>query len=431
MSSSQLELTRALHSDIEKFHQAISYELRNRAKTQKNKIYQNHYINQKLEAIVERSKKLVQIYDDANGARKEELDSMTGDDLMKTLHAFDTRLGEIREYHRRFPDASPVVEIQFNPETDFSLTKEAPVQFSGEEGYGRYVDLHQFYLKYINMKQFEKVDYFTFLSQFYKFHEIKRGSKNEQYKKYLEELLNYLEDFYKRTQPFSDLKAILAESDTEFSKKWEEGTILGWEPQQATTQQQQDQQQQQQGADGEKENGGGSKKPSRKKKRRDAFARSIALLESRIARIVDMMSDVLEATRIQVEKKQARTWEENQAEVEREETIAEEEKEKLLSHEADKSEENKEEEEEEKIWNPLNLPLGWDGKPIPYWLYKLHGLGLQFKCEICANYTYYGPRAFERHFQEWRHAHGMRCLRIPNTRHFHGVTKIADAVARK
>jgi len=26
-------------------------------------------------------------------------------------------------------------------------------------------------------------------------------------------------------------------------------------------------------------------------------------------------------------------------------------------------------------YNPKNLPMGWDGKPIPYWLYKLHGLG--------------------------------------------------------
>jgi len=32
------------------------------------------------------------------------------------------------------------------------------------------------------------------------------------------------------------------------------------------------------------------------------------------------------------------------------------------------------------IYNPKNLPLGWDGKPIPYWLYKLHGLGIEYKC---------------------------------------------------
>lgn len=33
--------------------------------------------------------------------------------------------------------------------------------------------------------------------------------------------------------------------------------------------------------------------------------------------------------------------------------------------------------------------------------------------------------------QEWRHAHGMRCLGIPNTAHFANVTQIEDAVSRK
>jgi splicing factor 3A subunit 3 len=30
--------------------------------------------------------------------------------------------------------------------------------------------------------------------------------------------------------------------------------------------------------------------------------------------------------------------------------------------------------------------------------------------------------------QEWRHAHGMRCLKVPNTRAFHNITKIQDAL---
>ena len=59
-------------------------------------------------------------------------------------------------------------------------------------------------------------------------------------------------------------------------------------------------------------------------------------------------------------------------------------------------------------YNPKNLPLGWDGKPIPYWLYKLHGLNISYKCEICGNFTYKGPKAFQRHFAEWRHAHGKK-----------------------
>lgn len=31
--------------------------------------------------------------------------------------------------------------------------------------------------------------------------------------------------------------------------------------------------------------------------------------------------------------------------------------------------------------------------------------------------------------KEWRHAHGMRCLGIPNTAHFANVTQIEDAVS--
>lgn len=49
-----------------------------------------------------------------------------------------------------------------------------------------------------------------------------------------------------------------------------------------------------------------------------------------------------------------------------------------------------EEEEEERIYNPLKLPLGWDGKPIPYWLFKLHGLGVEYRCEICSDGVYMG-----------------------------------------
>lgn len=64
-------------------------------------------------------------------------------------------------------------------------------------------------------------------------------------------------------------------------------------------------------------------------------------------------------------------------------------------------------------------------------MYKLHGLNISYNCEICGNYIYKGPKAFQRHFAEWRHAHGMRCLGIPNTAHFANVTQIEDALACK
>ncbi|CAD6944360.1 unnamed protein product, partial [Tilletia laevis] len=90
---------------------------------------------------------------------------------------------------------------------------------------------------------------------------------------------------------------------------------------------------------------------------------------------------------------------------------------------------DEDEEDDDKIYNPLKLPLGWDGKPIPYWLYKLHGLGVEYKCEICSDHVYQGRKNFEKHFQESRHAFGMRALGLPNTKHFYEITRISDALA--
>ena len=66
---------------------------------------------------------------------------------------------------------------------------------------------------------------------------------------------------------------------------------------------------------------------------------------------------------------------------------------------------------------------------LPVWMQKLHGLSVEYKCEICGNQSYWGKRNFEKHFQEGRHAANMRLLGIPNTFHFQNVVKIEDALA--
>jgi splicing factor 3A subunit 3 len=98
---------------------------------------------------------------------------------------------------------------------------------------------------------------------------------------------------------------------------------------------------------------------------------------------------------------------------------------------AEISDKEPDQDEPEKIFNPLKLPIGWDGKPIPYWLYKLHGLGNEYTCEICGNFVYMGRKAFEKHFTEWRHTHGLKCLGIPNSKHFLEITMINDAIQCK
>jgi len=129
-------------------------------------------------------------------------------------------------------------------------------------------------------------------------------------------------------------------------------------------------------------------------------------------RLVEILSEQRASTKENVERKQARTDGEREEEDEEVVEIVEE-----------------DDDDDDVPYNPKNLPLGWDGKPIPYWLYKLHGLNISYNCEICGNFTYKGPKAFQRHFAEWRHAHGMRCLGIPNTAHFANVTRIEDAIS--
>jgi splicing factor 3A subunit 3 len=162
----------------------------------------------------------------------------------------------------------------------------------------------------------------------------------------------------------------------------------------------------------------GYQAPNEKKSNKEiaqqvATSKNLALAEVKLQRLCELLQEAIEETKGHVEKKQALTYEEMEAEREEEEVAAESES----------------EDDEQAIYNPLKLPMGWDGKPIPYWLYKLHGLGQEFKCEICGNYSYWGRRAFERHFKEWRHQHGMRCLGIPNTKNFHEITSIKDAIA--
>jgi splicing factor 3A subunit 3 len=81
------------------------------------------------------------------------------------------------------------------------------------------------------------------------------------------------------------------------------------------------------------------------------------------------------------------------------------------------------------VYNPWKIPLGWDGKPLPVWLYKLHGLNVEFKCEICGNASYWGRRAFEVHFNEAQHVAGLRALGIRMGKEYYEITSIAEARA--
>lgn len=351
------------------------------------------------------------------------------------------------------------------------------VQFSGEEVFGKYLDLNSFYDLFCNLPgvSSQDLDYIQYLNKFNSFFYIPENNKSTKlYVSYVSELWNYLSDFFWRIQPLINLQEYQDKWREEFDVKWKSGRIQGWTAKSIKKDGEAQalrlgmfntaQELEALGLDRLKEGlealglkCGGTlkdraqrlwsvrgKKPSEipeklKKKATaadgssggsggsgsagsgEAKRRETALVEYNIQSLCDLIADIVTATRRHAEKQQTRTMEEKLAE------ILEEEHGTLPDIEENADDDD--EENEGPLYNPLNLPLGWDGKPIPFWLYKLHGLGIEYKCEICGNQSYWGRRAFDRHFQEWRHAHGMRCLGVPNTKHFHDICLIEDAVA--
>jgi len=388
--------------------------------------------------------------------------------------SFYDQLKNVREYHRKFP-AQPVTENQEQVLLTEVLESAPDKGFTGEESEGRYVDMHELHEAYLNVKGVERVDYCSYLKQCTDIGAIPKASAlTNGYTRYIKSLREYWLSFLQRTQPLMPLSKLLEAAEADFDGRWARGEVARWQtgPAVATSapldlggyasaaeleaigmeplkaelirlglkaggslsqraerlfltkstpldqmpkQHRSKPSAQTRAANGSSANGDGNADSTGGGVGGASGACALALLEEQVSRLGQLLTDTLEETASMIEKKQARTYDE----IERDLALAEE--------EDAQPEEEEEEEEEKPIYNPLNLPLGWDGKPIPYWLYKLHGLNLEFKCEICGNYSYWGPRPFERHFQEWRHSYGMKCLGIPNTRPFQGITLIEDA----
>jgi len=392
---------------------------------------------------------------------------------------FYDKLKDVKDYHRKFGannlvpeqrDLGYFVKDVIGHEKTESL-------FSGEEDMARRVDMHSFYERFINWASyrkhrekehekseiarfmrkkteaeregltieeesfprapFEEVEYITYLKTFDRFLDIPRPLKynDPEYIKYLEELYNYMRNFFERQNPLANHGQILHQFEHDFENRFNSRLISEW--QQYTHEDSlytlpTNRLFSSQGtydahvktlkynkavANLQEKSVAQQKALIESSERHD---RRIARLESLIQRYKEVLGETVDRTIEHLQKKQSRSYKELQEEL----IQSDEELEEPVEDEKDESES----EDEKPVYNPLNLPLGWDSKPIPYWLYKLHGLGTEYKCEICGNYSYWGRRAFERHFQEWRHAFGMRCLKIPNTVHFKEVIKIEDAI---
>ena len=466
-----LEEQRFLHEDLERLEQGIADRIGDEPRHIRDRLTRDHQISQFLDRISAQSSKLLEIYRDADGARSREIQQIgTGD----PMDEFYRQLADVKSFHSRYPN-EPVENLEraYRPKRGADPSGESSIvdaMFTGEEALGRFFDLHTCHEMYLNLPNAKRLSYLQYLDLFDNFNPgaggLKRSEKmTDQYFKYVGQLALDLESFMRRTRPLGNIDKVLADFDKEFEAAWDKDEIADWKVETACSSAAQQQQpssadavwcdacekefknknvyeghlsgKKHKRAAAEKENGGSASKERSEvggaSSTHRLKERAIAEREYRVKRLAGAMSTERSDTRVNVERKQGMTERERQQELEN-----------LFSASAapaqggnsgggagghgDDDENGSGDDDDERIHNPLKLPLAWDGKPIPFWLYKLHGLGVEFPCEICGNFVYMGRRAFDKHFNEARHIYGLKCLGITNTSLFRDITGIDEAL---
>ncbi|KAJ2711135.1 Pre-mRNA-splicing factor sap61 [Coemansia spiralis] len=460
-----VEQQRQAHEDIERLEQAVVDLMMQDLAKHRHRLLREHKIRELLEEIQGRSRLLEALDKDDSGLRGKELAALDS----PGFDEFYARLGAIGDYHRRNPGLAvrppelDYVKYKNSPEdaaTAATRGKQAPsaaepdaladsgdgsgiaaetfvgeadsekleVAFSGEERLGRYVDLTAQHEQYLNTRDAQRVSYLEYLAKFGEFERHPRKAKDAQYAAYVSSLLESLEGFFARAMPLFDLPAMQRQARDEFDDAWNKGLVPGWAPAAASNDQAplhcavcQRQFEKDTTYQAHMASRKHQKTAARLQGARGAAAgeqraereREVAWTEFLVQKCARVLAGKISDTRANVQRRQALTDAERNQELEEDEV-------EVLAEPEDGG---------EQIYNPLNLPMGWDGKPIPFWLYKLHGLSVSFTCEICGNAVYRGRKAYERHFQEAQHTTNMRRLGIPNTRQFQGVDSIDDAQA--
>ena len=220
-----LEQMREAHEEVERLERFIASDFKTDAITRKERLLQNHRVNRALDEMVSKTKRLRAAYEDADGARAEEIAALGGAGE-EAYGAFYDRLKETREYHRAYPGFhAPTSEDFLAP-----FKSDRAPEFSGEEHGGRYLDLHAAHHAFQNAPFGRKTDYVAYLADVRDFASVPRDKKfGAAYADYLDALADYLRSFHRRVRPLVFLEKITAKAEQEFERQWNEGAVPGWE----------------------------------------------------------------------------------------------------------------------------------------------------------------------------------------------------------
>ncbi|WVF65778.1 hypothetical protein IAT40_000512 [Kwoniella sp. CBS 6097] len=476
-----IETQRQTHEEIERYEQALADVLGQNPTVRKNITRRDRKAAEILDRVGTLRKELVDLYEDIPGLRPRELELLSAppagqDDLAE----FYARYNKIKSFHQRNPGISSrqfvneldelvkgdgVQTIQVEGDADPTIIDPLDAVFTSNEAYGKFLDVTLPHSQYLNLKGASRISYIAFVDLL-KHGKVERNLDLKEksqagYLEYVQTLYNYLLSFFERALPLVNVQAKIKEEEEKFQVAWEAGQVPGWEAASSSKSKapaangegiwckycqknyskqtvydahlnsEKHKKKEREGkavSDPSQANGSpapsataaaaSSSSSSSHRNKLQAPAKLTFLVTALLT--FPPIPELLADTRTEVERKMALTAREREAELEEAEEQAAAPPVDLDADDDD--------EDEGKIYNPLKLPLGWDGKPIPVWLWKLHGLGVSFDCEICQS-TYQGRKVFEKHYSESKHAFGLRALGVPPGKHWFGLTKINDVLA--
>lgn len=409
------------------FHHDDSSILKNKKKRSFREILlQQHEISK----FLKQYKKQKTFVEESWNDKSRNNDLKTLDDPVYDLKKFDEMYQDIKTKNDEtvIKDLNSLYALKsskINILSEFGSGIDLSLMFSGEEYFGKYLDLVEFHEIWLNLTK-EKISYVKYLDTFDKFDEVEI-KKNDEYLKYLIGLSNYLKNFIERSTPLFDINSLVKKIEQDFSKsKEEKGLYCKACDKNFAKQTVYDAH-----LSGKKHIKNAAKLNSTTTSSLSTPTPTLPIpslknhnyYELLIQKLIKPLATKRQDTKLNTERRKALTERERLIE------ISQLEKDEKLSDSEDDNENAEEDNPDFKdgVYNPMNLPLGFDGQPIPYWLWKLHGLGIEYNCEICGDYTYKGRKAFDKHFLEPRHIHGLKCLGITPSLVFKDITGIKQA----
>ena len=183
---------------------------------------QQHRLKSIGDRIVSTNEELIKLQLDSDGILQDELNKMqTG-----SISAFYDSLNNTLEYYAKF-SGQAAAETSINYMDSIIQNINEP-NFSGEEIFGKYLDLHQHFQVFCNIMKKNAVDqdYLQYLDRFNQFFYIKNDVKaSKPYLEYLRSLWGYLENFYYKINPLVDFLHIVSDWEEEFEQKVTSGEI--------------------------------------------------------------------------------------------------------------------------------------------------------------------------------------------------------------